>query len=134
MKTPFDAVASAARFSTITRMHAIRDRRVTVAGLGRFGGNIAAARWLVEQGAARVLVTDQSPPEKLAESVRQLDGLPIEWRLGEHRTDDFTSADLVVASPAIKAESPYLAAARHAGVPVVTEIMLFIERCPATIV
>jgi UDP-N-acetylmuramoylalanine--D-glutamate ligase len=127
-------MASAGRCSTIGRMQEIRGRRVTVAGLGKFGGNIAAARWLIEQGAARVLVTDQSPPEKLADSVRQLDGLPIEWRLGEHRTDDFTSADLIVASPAIKPDSTYLAAARHAGVPIVTEITLFIERCPATIV
>src|SRR5689334_10186911 len=124
-------MASAAGLSTITAMQEIRGRRVTVAGLGKFGGNIAAARWLVEQGAARVLVTDQSPPEKLADSVRQLDGLLLEWRLGEHRTEDFTSADLVVASPAIKPDSTYLAAARHTGVPVVTEITLFIERCPA---
>ena len=35
---------------------------------------------------------------------------------GEHREEDFTSADLVVASPAIPPSSPYLAAARAAGV------------------
>ena len=114
-------------------MEPLRGKRVTVAGLGRFGGSIAAARWLVGQGAA-VLVTDKTAPEKLADSVRQLDGLPITWRLGEHREEDFTSADLVVASPAIPPNSPYLAAAQVAGVQVITEIMLFIERCPATIV
>src|SRR6185503_5357820 len=47
------------------------------------------------------------------------------------RTDDFTSADVIVASPAIPPHSEYLAAARQAGVPVTTEIRLFIERCPA---
>lgn len=114
-------------------MEELRNKRVTVAGLGRFGGNIAAARWLVEQGAC-VLVTDQSSAEKLAESIKQLDGLPIEWRLGEHREEDFTRVDLVVASPAIAPTNPFLAAARKAGVPIVTEIMLFIERCPATII
>ena len=111
----------------------VRDKRVTVAGLGRFGGGIAVARWLVEQGA-RVLVTDREPADKLAESVAKLDGLPIEFRLGEEREADFAGADLVVASPAIPPSSPYLKAARDAGVIVTTEIKLFVERCPATIV
>lgn len=110
----------------------VRGKRVTVAGLGRFGGQIAAARWLVEQGA-QVLVTDQAPAEKLADSRRQLDDLPIEWRLGEHRALDFTSADLIVASPAIPPGNDLLRAAVAAGVPITTEIRLFIERCPATI-
>ena len=105
---------------------------MTVAGLGRFGGQIAAARWLCGEGAI-VCVTDREPPEKLADSVSQLKGLPIELRLGEHREADFCGSDLVVASPAIAPHNPFLLAARHAGVPVVTEIQLFIERCPAKI-
>ena len=48
-------------------MESFRDKRITVAGLGRFGGNFAAARWLAEQGA-KVLVTDKEPAEKLGES------------------------------------------------------------------
>jgi UDP-N-acetylmuramoylalanine--D-glutamate ligase len=113
-------------------MQPVRNKRITLAGLGHFGGQIAAARWLVEQGA-HVLVTDRSPAEKLTESVRQLDGLPIEFRLGEHRDEDFTSADLIVASPAIPPTNPFLQKATDAGVPITTEIRLFIERCPATI-
>jgi UDP-N-acetylmuramoylalanine--D-glutamate ligase len=110
-----------------------RGKRVTVAGLGRFGGQIAAARWLIAQGA-RVLVTDQAPPEKLAESASQLRNLSIEFRLGEHREEDFTAVDLIVASPAIPPTSKFLQAARSAAVPITTEIRLFIERCPATII
>ena len=111
----------------------VRGKRVTVAGLGRFGGQIAAARWLVEQGA-RVLVTDRTGPDQLADSVKQLDGIPIEFRLGEQREADFTSADLIVASPAIPPTNPFLTAARTAGVPITTEIRLFIERCPVPII
>jgi UDP-N-acetylmuramoylalanine--D-glutamate ligase len=105
------------------------NRRVTVAGLGRFGGGIAVARWLCAQGA-RVLVTDKEPAEKLADSVAQLAGLPIEFVLGEHRTRDFTDADLVVVSPAIPPNSEFVLAARAAKVPVTTEICLFAERLP----
>jgi UDP-N-acetylmuramoylalanine--D-glutamate ligase len=113
-------------------MQEVRDKRVTVAGLGHFGGQVAAARWLVEQGA-RVLVTDKATPDKLADSIKQLDGLPIELRLGEHRVEDFTRAGLIVASPAVPLSNEFLRAAREAGVPITTEIRLFIERCPATI-
>src|SRR5436190_14399471 len=108
-------------------------KRVTVAGLGRFGGNIAAARWLMEQGA-KVTVTDRDPPEKLEESVAQLAELPIDFRLGAHLESDFTDTELVVASPAIPLHNPFLESARKAGVPVTTEIRLFAERCPAKIV
>ena len=113
-------------------MDALSGKRVTVAGLGRFGGGIAAARWLCGQGAI-VLVTDKDAPEKLADSVRQLDGLPIEFRLGGHRPEDFSQTDLIVASPALAPKNPFLQIARAVGVPVTTEIRLFIERCPAKI-
>ncbi|MFT3788471.1 MAG: UDP-N-acetylmuramoyl-L-alanine--D-glutamate ligase [Tepidisphaeraceae bacterium] len=107
----------------------LHGKRVTVAGLGRFGGGIAAARWLVEQDA-KVLVVDGEPAEKLAESVVKLAGLPIEFHLGAEDERDFTSTDLVVTSPALPPAHPCLAAARRAAIPVTTEIALFIERCP----
>ncbi|HEY7089862.1 MAG TPA: UDP-N-acetylmuramoyl-L-alanine--D-glutamate ligase [Tepidisphaeraceae bacterium] len=113
-------------------MMGVRDKCVTVAGLGHFGGGIEASRWLVSQGA-KVLVTDRESAEKLADSVEKLRGLPIEFRLGEHREEDFTNCDLVVTSPAIPPTNKYLLAAQKAGVPVTTEIRLFIERCPAQI-
>src|SRR5688572_788767 len=115
-------------------MQPVRDKRITVAGLGRFGGGIAVTKWLVGQGAARVLVTDRARRDELADSVNQLDGLGVEFRLGDQREEDFTAgADLIVASPAIPPDNPYLKAARDAGVPVTTEIRLFVERCPATV-
>jgi UDP-N-acetylmuramoylalanine--D-glutamate ligase len=115
-------------------MRKVRDdftnTRVTVAGLGRFGGGIAVAKWLVGKGAT-VLVTDRDPIEKLDASVKQLDGLPVEFVLGEHRERDFTSCDLLVVNPAIAPSNPLLLAAQRADVPVTTEINLFVERCTA---
>jgi UDP-N-acetylmuramoylalanine--D-glutamate ligase len=113
-------------------MQHLKDKHITVAGLGHFSGGIAVARWLVQQGA-RVLVTDNAKSESLAGPVSQLEGLNIQFRLGEHRKEDFTQADLIVASPAIAPTNPYLQAAQLAGVPITTEIRLFVERCPATI-
>jgi UDP-N-acetylmuramoylalanine--D-glutamate ligase len=108
-------------------------KRITVAGLGRFGGGIAVTRWLCSQGA-HVLVTDLDTKENLSESLRQLEGLPVEYRLGEHREEDFTGADIVVALPAVPLQNRYAQAARSAGKIVSTEIRLFIERCPARII
>lgn len=88
------------------------------------------ARWLVSQGA-QVLVTDRADETALHESIEQLKGLPIQYRLGGHDERDFADTDLVVASPAIPPTSPYLLAASKAAVPVTTEIRLFLERCPA---
>ena len=114
-------------------MQEVRNKHVTVAGLGRFGGGIEVSRWLVAQGA-KVLVTDQAPAEKLVDSIKRLEGLPIEFRLGEHRAGDFTHCDLVVTSPAIPPTNEFLQAAKNAGVPVTTEIRLFIERCPGEVI
>jgi UDP-N-acetylmuramoylalanine--D-glutamate ligase len=111
-----------------------RGRHITVLGLGNFGGGIAVSRWLIEHGA-RVLVSDQSPAEKLKDSIAALDGLPIEFRLGsEQRDEDFTKADLIVASPAIPPKNPYLQMAKTAGVPITTEICLFVQRCAARVI
>jgi UDP-N-acetylmuramoylalanine--D-glutamate ligase len=108
-------------------------KRITIAGLGRFGGGIAVTRWLCSQGA-NVLVTDLDSAENLSESLRQLEGLPVEYRLGEHRDEDFAGADMVVASPAVPLQNRSIQAARSAGKIVTTEIRLFIERCPARII
>ena len=110
----------------------LKGKRVVVQGLGRFGGGIAVSRWLAQQ-QAKVLVTDQARPDVLAGSIKELEGLPIEYRLGEHCVEDFTSADLIVASPAIPPGNLFLQAAREKGIPITTEIRLFIERCPAPI-
>src|SRR6185369_11381925 len=52
----------------------------------------------------------------------------VTLRLGEHRDEDFRDCDLVVVSPAVPADSPYLETARQAGVPITSEINLFWER------
>jgi UDP-N-acetylmuramoylalanine--D-glutamate ligase len=104
--------------------------RVTVMGLGRFGGGVGVTRWLVGQGA-RVTVTDLSPAEKLGASLEQIAGLDVTLRLGGHDERDFREADLVVVNPAVPERSEFLVAARDARVPVTTEINLFVERCPA---
>ena len=111
-------------------MDSLKGKRVTVMGLGRFGGGLGVAKWLHTQGA-RVLVTDMASADALTEQAAKLpEG--VQTRLGEHAEHDFVETDLVVASPAVAKpwNNPFLNAAAKAGVPITTEIGLAIDRMP----
>ncbi|MCE5250849.1 UDP-N-acetylmuramoyl-L-alanine--D-glutamate ligase [bacterium] len=110
----------------------LRNKRVTVMGLGSFGGGIGAARYLALRGA-RVTVTDLKTAENLGDSVKALDDLGVRFVLGRHEMNDFTGADIVVASPAVRRDSAYVTAARNAGAILTTELNLFVEQCPAPV-
>jgi UDP-N-acetylmuramoylalanine--D-glutamate ligase len=105
-------------------------KRVTVMGLGRFGGGVGVTRWLARAGA-QVTLTDKLAAAELTDSLAQLDGLGIDYHLGGHDEQDFRQTDLVVINPAVPDSSPFLQAAQAAGVPLTTEINLFVERCRA---
>lgn len=106
-----------------------RGRRVTIMGLGHFGGGVAAARWLAEQGAC-VTVTDAADQTALADSLPRLADMPLAaLRLGGHHEDDFRNADLVVVNPAVRPDSPWREIARRSGARLCTELELFIENC-----
>ncbi|MCK5113726.1 MAG: UDP-N-acetylmuramoyl-L-alanine--D-glutamate ligase [Phycisphaerae bacterium] len=109
------------------------NRRVTVVGLGRFGGGVGAAKWLCEQGA-KVTVSDAADPATLTESIAALDGYDVEFHLGEHLEADFLDTDLLVVNPAMPKTHPLLQRSAKAGVSRTTEINLFMERCAAPIV
>jgi len=99
----------------------LTDKNILVVGLARTGE--AVARFLVDRGA-RVAVTDLRGAEELAGPLAKLQGLPVRYVLGRHDLADFAAADLVVVSPGVPMDSPYLLAAREAGRPVITEIEL----------
>lgn len=112
----------------------LQGKRVTVMGLGRFGGGVGATRYLVEQGA-HVTVSDRATADSLEESLNAIADLPLERvLLGRHDEADFRQADLVVASPAVPIHHPLLEIARAAGAIVTTEIGLFWTRCPARVI
>jgi len=114
------------------RLASLAGKRVTVVGLGRFGGGVGVTRWLCGQGA-KVTVSDQAAESSLAESVRAVAGTRCAMHLGGHREEDFLQADLLVVNPAVPRDMPLLKAAESAGVRRTTEINLFLERCPAPV-
>ncbi|MFT7670185.1 MAG: UDP-N-acetylmuramoylalanine--D-glutamate ligase [Planctomycetota bacterium] len=109
-----------------------RGQRVTVMGLGLFGGGAAVARYLAEAGA-QVTVTDLRDERLLEPALKTLLGLDLEFVLGRHRPRDFIACDLVVANPAIAPDNPHLQNSLRAGIPVTSEIALFLDACPARV-
>lgn len=105
----------------------LKNRRVTVMGLGSFGGGLGAVQFLVEQGA-RVTVTDLRREDQLADSIAALSATPPDaYHLGGHQEADFTDTDLLVVNPAVPRNCPYLNLALRANVPLSSEMNLFWE-------
>jgi len=110
-----------------------KDKKILVMGLGRFGGGVDVVKFACEKGA-KVIVTDLAKKEELAESIKQLEGLKVEYHLGSHEPADFEQADIVVVNPAVPPDSKFVQIARKAGRKVTSQIGLFFELCPATII
>lgn len=115
-------------------MQDYRGKKVVIMGLGLFGGGLGVTKYFCSLGAD-VLVTDMSSPEKLARSLEQLKQFDnVRFKLGSHEMNDFTSADLIIVNPAVPAESPYIEAARRAGVTLDTELNVFLRLCKSPVV
>ncbi len=112
----------------------LQDRRVTVMGLGSFGGGLGAVQFLAQRGA-QVTVTDNRSAAELSESLAQLAEIPsITYHLGGHQREDFSTADLVVVSPAVPKGNPFLRLAIDSGVTISSEMNLFWELNPACVI
>lgn len=101
----------------------LQGRKTLVVGMARSGRSAAA---LCLALGAKVRCAD-----------RRLDTPPVpgcEMLLGEHRMEDFTSADLIVVSPGVPATEPHVAEAARLGVPVIGELALAAERLRAPII
>ncbi|MCA9257137.1 MAG: UDP-N-acetylmuramoyl-L-alanine--D-glutamate ligase [Phycisphaerales bacterium] len=110
------------------------DKRVVVMGLGRFGGGIGVTRWLHHCGA-RVTVTDAADATALESSLAKIRDLDVTLRLGGHDERDLDACDLLVASPAVdRRKSDFFRRAVERGIPISSEMNLFLERCPARVV
>lgn len=107
----------------------IRDKKVTVMGLGLHGGGEASVRFFLHHGAY-VTITDMKTPEELAPSIASLTNDPtldtsrLRYVLGTHTINDFKNADCVIKNPGVKYEKNiYLAAAKY----IETDISIFLQ-------
>ena len=112
----------------------IKNKKITIMGLGLNGGGEAAARFFLQKGAF-VIVTDMKTPEQLAPTLERLnsdstlDHSRLTYHLGGHDLADFENADCVIKNPGVKFDgNKYLAAAKA----IETDLSIFLRftDCP----
>lgn len=114
----------------------IKDKKVTVMGLGLNGGGEACVRFFLQHGAY-VTVTDMKTKEQLAPTIISLNNDPaldktkLRYVLGEHKIEDFETADCVIKNPGVKIQgNKFLAAAKA----IETDISIFLHFTKAPII
>ncbi len=95
--------------------------RVTIMGLGLFGGGEGAARFWANLGA-KITITDLRSKEELLPTIEKLKDIDYRSTFGSHREDDFENADIVVVNPAIKPDNKFVKIARKNNAKIITEI------------
>lgn len=109
----------------------IKDKKVTVIGLGNSGFNAAM---LAADNGARVSVTDAGDSPAIAESRKKLEIRGISVETGAHTEDFIKSSDLVVLSPGVEGSSPALIWAKKHKVPIIGEMELGYRFCKGKII
>lgn len=108
----------------------LKNKKVTVMGIGLHGGGVAMITWLSKQGA-RVVATDKKTAGELEKSLLKIKKLKnVEIVTGQHRLEDFTHADLVIKNPTVPWTNKYIKTAIENKVPVEMDSSLFMELCP----
>ena len=102
-------------------------KKVTVMRIGLLGRGVGDTAFLAEMGA-QVLVVDDAPQEVMRPSVDALKEYSnITFKFGPYEKSDFTDCDFVLVGAGTPLQSPELAAAREASVPLKQSAAWFAE-------
>jgi UDP-N-acetylmuramoylalanine--D-glutamate ligase len=99
----------------------LRGKRLLVVGLARTG--VATALFCAARGA-KVTATDALAENEIAEAIAPLRTAGVRLELGGHRENTFLEQDLIIPSPGVPADAPFLQAARAKGVTIWSEVEL----------
>ncbi len=103
-----------------------KNKKVLLVGLGRLGGGVASAKFLIANGA-RLTVTDMGSEKDLKNSLSKLKRLNIKYILGGHRESDFKNNDIIVFNQAVSFFSKWVKLARKYKKPFFNETTLFLN-------
>ncbi len=108
-------------------MTAWTGKRVLILGAARQG--LAAARWLAIHGA-EVSLNDRRSPEALQAAVRSLEGLKVQWVLGDHPLALLDATDVLCISGGVPLDNPLVREAAARGIPLTNDTQIFMEVVP----
>lgn len=124
----WDPIAARETAAAVARVLSLRTGEVAVLGLGASGR--AASRLLRHIGFA-VYASEQAHGDAMHAQAEALRALGVTVELGAHDLARIARAVCVVVSPGMPPEAPPIAAARVAGVPVVSEVEVALRLMPA---
>lgn len=114
----------------IKKIQDIKDKRITIMGLGLNQGGLGVTRFLAKNGA-KILITDLKTKAELAPTLERLKNFDIKYILGRHREEDFINTDIVIQNPAVPHNSKYLKIAQSHRIPIETDLGLFLQLSPS---
>ena len=100
---------------------------IAVVGLARSGRSVAR---LLARAGEKIYASDLDDSDEMQATANGLRADQISVDLGRHDLDRIAKTSLVVASPGVPPDAPPFAAARAAGVPVVSEIEIGLRFLP----
>ena len=112
-----------------------KDKRITVFGLGSNMGGVGTVKFLVEQGAREIIVTDIKSRDELGDALEKLAKYKnVTYILGQHRPEDFMRVDMVIKNPVIPWTNEYVKLAQQHQIPVEMDSSIFFALCKVPIV
>ena len=108
----------------------LKGKNISVIGVGVSNNDLI--RRFAREGA-NVTLRDGRGRDQLGELCAELETLGVTLQLGEGYLDGLNDADMVVRAPGVYFNKPELVEARRAGVPVTSEMELFLELCPCPV-
>lgn len=108
----------------------IEGKRIALCGIGV--SNMPLAERFLQKGA-RVFVCDRREKEQIGDAADRLEAMGAELRLGEDYLNDL-EVDIIFRTPGMRFDLPELVRARENGIAVTSEMEVFFDLCPATII
>ena len=104
----------------------LRGLRVGVLGLGIEGTDIV--RFLAQEAAAEIIVSDRRSEQRLSNRITELAG--IDFRLTSNDPELAAKIDVLFVSQGVPDDLPLVRAAEGRGIPVTAMMRHFLHRCP----
>ncbi len=113
------------------RIDLVQGKRVAILGMARSG---TAAAGLIKHYGGTPFVSEMKPREQVAQHLRRLDELGINYETGGHTEQALDNIDFIVLSPGIPPSAPILREIERRHLPVFSEIEIASWLCAAQIV
>lgn len=111
-----------------------KGKKIVVFGIGELGGGVSSIKFLVANGA-HVIATDIKSKEVLKKSLKEIKDLKnVTLVLGQHRSEDFIHADMIIKTPGCSWNNEYIKLALKNEIQVETDASLFFRLCKNRII